>query len=64
MEEVYPLLNRLKRDGLVTAEWQTVDVGSPRKYYEITSLGLETLVKMEKMWTETNNSILTMVMQS
>ena len=61
---LYPLLNRLKRDGLVTSEWQTAEVGSPRKYYEITPLGLETLAKMKTTWTQTHNSILNMVMQS
>lgn len=61
---LYPLLNRLKRDGLVVSEWQTAEVGSPRKYYEITALGLETLARMKNTWTETHNSILNMVMQS
>ena len=61
---LYPLLNRLKRDGLVTSEWKTAEVGSPRKYYEITELGKETLGKMKTTWTQTHNSILNMVMQS
>lgn len=61
---LYPLLNRLKRDGLVTTEWKTAEIGSPRKYYEITSLGIETLAKMKSTWTQTHNSILNMVMQS
>lgn len=61
---LYPLLNRLKRDGLVISEWQTAEVGSPRKYYEITQIGIENLAKMKNIWTETHNSILNMVMQS
>lgn len=61
---LYPLLNRLKRDGLVISEWQTAEVGSPRKYYEITPIGIENLTKMKNIWTETHNSILNMVMQS
>ena len=61
---LYPLLNRLKRDDLVTSEWKTAEVGSPRKYYEITPLGIEALTKMKATWTETHNSILNMVMQS
>ena len=60
---LYPLLNRLKRDNLVTSEWKTVDVGTPREYYEITPLGKEALAKMKTTWTETHNSILNMVMQ-
>jgi PadR family transcriptional regulator PadR len=61
---LYPLLNRLKRDDLVTTQWKTLEVGTPRKYYEITPLGLETLGKMKTKWTEIHNSILKMVMQS
>lgn len=61
---LYPLLNRLKRDGLVISEWQTAEAGSPRKYYEITLLGVETLNKMKNTWTETHNSILNLVMKS
>lgn len=60
---LYPLLNRLKRDGLVVTDWRTEDGGSPRKYYEITSLGVETLNKMKSTWTQTHNSILNMVMK-
>jgi PadR family transcriptional regulator PadR len=61
---LYPLLNRLKRDGLVTTEWQTAEIGTPRKYYEITAFGIETLTKMKSVWTNTHSSILNMVMQS
>ena len=61
---LYPLLNRLKRDGLVISEWQKSDNGSPRKYYDITPLGLETLTKMKNTWTQTHSSILNMVLQS
>ena len=61
---LYPLLNRLKRDGLVTTEWQTAEVGTPRKYYQITELGVETLAKMKSVWSDTHSSILNMVMQS
>ncbi len=61
---LYPLLNRLKRDGLVSAEWKAPEVGSPRKYYEITALGIETLAKMKNTWLETHNSIINLVMQS
>lgn len=61
---LYPLLNRLKRDGLVVTEWQTAEVGTPRKYYQITDLGREVLSKMKFTWSNIHNSILQMVMQS
>jgi len=58
---LYPLLNRLKRDGLVTTTWQTSEVGTPRKYYEITASGTETLEKMKDYWTSTHTAVLKMV---
>lgn len=61
---LYPLLNRLKRDGLVSSEWQSAESGSPRKYYQITDFGQQCLNKMKTTWTNTHSSILNMVMQS
>ncbi len=30
---LYPLLSKLRREGLVDYEWQESDAGPPRKYY-------------------------------
>jgi PadR family transcriptional regulator PadR len=38
---IYPLLNRLQRDGLLAHEWQESEQGPPRKYYHTTPLGTE-----------------------
>ena len=32
---LYPLLNRLEKDGLLIAEWQMTTGQTPRKYYQI-----------------------------
>jgi PadR family transcriptional regulator, regulatory protein PadR len=46
---IYPILARLKRDGLVDAEWR--DTGShPRKYYRLTTRGRERLAEMTTVW--------------
>ena len=37
--EVYPILGRLDRDGLVRSEWVESAQGPPRKYYAITAAG-------------------------
>ena len=58
---LYPLLNRLKRDGLVEAEWRENTSSNPRKYYVITNTGRETLEKMKSYWTQTHSSVLKMV---
>lgn len=33
---LYPLLSKMRRDGLLDYEWQESDAGPPRKYYELT----------------------------
>ena len=39
---VYPLLRKMKADGLVTTYLQEESGGPPRKYYKLTNLGRET----------------------
>lgn len=39
---VYPILRKLKSDGLVTTYLQEASGGPPRKYYSLTALGRET----------------------
>ena len=36
---LYPLLSRLKKDGLLTYEWKESFQGPPRKYYAMTEDG-------------------------
>lgn len=38
---VYPLLRKLKSDGLVTTYLQEESGGPPRKYYKLTTMGME-----------------------
>ncbi|MFI4935972.1 MAG: PadR family transcriptional regulator [Caulobacterales bacterium] len=47
---IYPLLNRLKIERLVEAEWVQTDVGHPRKYYSLTELGRRRLREMDASW--------------
>ena len=39
---VYPILRKLKSDGMLTTYLQEESGGPPRKYYSLTSLGRET----------------------
>lgn len=39
---VYPILRKLKADGMVTTYLQEESGGPPRKYYRLTELGRET----------------------
>lgn len=36
---VYPILSRLKAEGLVETKWVEGEAGHPRKYYRLTSAG-------------------------
>jgi PadR family transcriptional regulator PadR len=47
---IYPLLNRLKSEGLVTSEWVEADAGHPRKYYALTDLGRARAREMAGAW--------------
>src|SRR5215471_5758941 len=48
---VYPLLSRLKAEGLLKSEWVEGDAGHPRKYYQLTPQGRRRAVDMAKTWT-------------
>lgn len=49
---LYTLLNRLKREGKLTYEWQESTMGPPRKYYSITEEGINALEEMSQVWDE------------
>jgi len=54
---LYPLLSRLKTQGLVEYDWEESKSGPPRKYYELTKRGRETLSQLQKTWKELHASI-------
>lgn len=47
---VYPLLARLRRDGLVSTEWQESSAGPPRRYYRLTPKGRRELKTFIEEW--------------
>lgn len=47
---VYPLLSRLKRAGVIESMWEESPVGPPRKYYRLTTSGIEALERMSADW--------------
>lgn len=54
---LYPLLTRLKNDGLLTYKWEESTQGPPRKYYELTDTGRKFLEELGKSWTELTDSV-------
>lgn len=54
---LYPLLTRLKNDGLLAYEWRESTQGPPRKYYVLTSDGEATLAQLDAAWTSLANTV-------
>lgn len=48
---LYPLLRRLEAQGLLESKWETSEA-KPRKYYQLTELGLSVLEKAKKYWAD------------
>ncbi len=49
---IYPILNRLRADGLLQSEWVEAEAGHPRKYYELTPQGRERTLVMVRTWID------------
>lgn len=49
---VYPLLTRLKNDGLLAYRWEESSSGPPRKYYSLTDTGKLFLNELHGTWTD------------
>jgi PadR family transcriptional regulator, regulatory protein PadR len=54
---VYPLLSRLKAEGLLSSEWVEADAGHPRKYYRLTAAGRRRVVEMARFWENFSASL-------
>lgn len=57
---LYPLLSRMRREGLVDYEWQESESGPPRKYYRLTDKGREQLTALNEYWNQLNITITTL----
>ena len=54
---LYPLLSKMRRDGLLDYEWQESEAGPPRKYYELTAKGTSQLADLDDYWKQLNATI-------
>ena len=54
---LYPLLSRLRRDGLVKTEWRESSGGPPRRYYELTHEGRRALTAFRNEWTNFRSAV-------
>ena len=54
---LYPLLSKMRRDGLLDYEWRESDAGPPRKYYQLTARGKTQLRELNDYWKHLNATI-------
>jgi PadR family transcriptional regulator, regulatory protein PadR len=56
---LYPLLTRLKNEGLLRYNWVESSSGPPRKYYALTEEGISFLNELKITWNELHQAVLT-----
>jgi len=54
---LYPLLGRLRREGLVETEWKESPSGPPRRYYSLTAGGRARLAAFVEEWTRFRDGV-------
>lgn len=57
---IYPLLSRLRAEGLVFAEWIESE-SRPRRYYSLSEKGRQMLVELNRAWIEFVGGISTII---
>ena len=55
---LYPLLSRLKNNGLLAYRWQESTDGPPRKYFTLTDEGKELLAALNQEWGTISQAII------
>jgi PadR family transcriptional regulator PadR len=54
---LYPLLTRLKNEGLLSYQWVESKSGPPRKYFQLTTEGKTFLNELKTTWEELVDAI-------
>lgn len=54
---LYPLLSRLKKDGLLHYNWKESTQGPPRKYFQLTTTGIHFLEGLKENWEQLVKSV-------
>src|SRR6202012_4382972 len=54
---LYPLLSKMRREGLLDYEWKESEAGPPRKYYKLTTQGHDQLRETLDYWQEINSTV-------
>ena len=54
---LYPLLSKMRREGMLDYEWQESEAGPPRKYYSLTPKGREQLRETLAYWNTIDSTV-------
>ena len=54
---LYPMLTRLKNEGMLSYRWEESTSGPPRKYYQLTDEGKETLNRLKESWENLTKAV-------
>jgi PadR family transcriptional regulator PadR len=54
---LYPLLSKMRREDLLSYDWQESDAGPPRKYYKLTAAGKKQLAEFNDYWKSLNTLV-------
>ncbi len=54
---LYPLLQKMTKENLITSEWRELENGRNRKYYSITRKGMEALKEEKEHWEFINSML-------
>jgi PadR family transcriptional regulator len=54
---IYPLLARLRRQGLVETSWRESVAGPPRRYYRLATAGQDALAEFASSWRKFRGSV-------
>ena len=60
---VYPILSRLRREGLLRSRIRESEQGPPRKYYALTAAGRAALREMNTYWRRLTTKIAATLME-
>jgi PadR family transcriptional regulator PadR len=61
---LYPLMNRLKREGLVVSEWVESESGHPRKYCSLSKEGKRLVEQMIEYWSTFSKTLSRLIEES
>ena len=54
---LYPLLGRLRREGVVQTTWRESPSGPPRRYYRLTTAGQKVLAAFTDEWARFRDGV-------